>query len=149
MTVRQGRDAASGQTPVDLVDLEHLAGPGPQPVDRGLHGGRSERRQRYGLAGGLRLESGARLPYKMRKDSGACIERESAIVNVGKDDLWRDVAYGTPVSQQDNDPDSTIRSKIRTLFQYIEDSQVDSDSGSGSEDSLDSQEISDGISDVF
>ena len=68
---------------------------------------------------------------------------------MGKDDLWRDVAYGTPVSQQDNDPDSTIRSKIRTLFQYIEDSQVDSDSGSGSEDSLDSQEISDGISDVF
>ena len=93
------------------------------------------------------FDSGARLPYKMRKDSGACIERESAIVNVGKDDLWRDVAYGTPVSQQDNDPDSAICSKIRALFQYIEDSQVDSEAES--DDSLDSQDVSDGVSDVF
>jgi len=40
----------------------------------------------------------------------------SALVNVGPDNLWREVALGAPATRNDNDPFSPIRARIRLLF---------------------------------
>ena len=43
-------------------------------------------------------------------------EVQSALVNVGHDDLWRDVALGATSTRADNNPFSPIRARIRLLF---------------------------------
>lgn len=52
---------------------------------------------------------------------------------MGEDDLWRDVAYGTPLVVGDGDPYNAARQKLRMLFSIIEDMQA-TDSGSMDED---------------
>lgn len=40
------------------------------------------------------------------------------IINLGKDDLWRNVAYGKPLTRRDFNPFSEPRERLRYLFWY-------------------------------
>ena len=52
---------------------------------------------------------------------------------IGEDDLWRNVAYGTPLTVQDCDPYNAARQKMRTLFALIEDMRAGDPETDGSD----------------
>lgn len=50
--------------------------------------------------------------------TGARVRSSAAIVQVGRDDLWRNVAYGEPITQDDLDLRNIARERLAMLFRH-------------------------------